>query len=139
VIQTRVPNHHAVQCAVAHDYRTFVRKELEGREKPVYPPFIRVANVVFSGTTEAATAKLALTAAAWLQQLVKQSNGTTQIVGPAPCPIDRIKNRWRWHLLLKASHPGELSKLARYFAEKFPVSGEASLRLTIDRDPVALL
>jgi primosomal protein N' (replication factor Y) len=139
VIQTRVPNHHAVQCAVAHDYRTFVRKELEGREKPVYPPFIRVANVVFSGTTEAATAKLALNAAAWLQQLVKQSNGTTQIVGPAPCPIDRIKNRWRWHLLLKASHPGELTKLARYFAEKFPVSGEASLRLTIDRDPVALL
>jgi primosomal protein N' (replication factor Y) len=139
VIQTRVPNHHAVQCAVAHDYRTFVRKELEGREEPVYPPFIRVANVVFSGITEAATAKLALTAAAWLQQLVRRSKGTTQIVGPAPCPIDRIKNRWRWHLLLKAPHPGELTKLARYFAEKFPVPGEASLRVTIDRDPVALL
>jgi primosomal protein N' (replication factor Y) (superfamily II helicase) len=139
VIQTRVPNHHAVTCAVAHDYHSFVRKELEGREKPVYPPFIRVANVVFSGTTEAATAKLALNAAAWLQKLVKQSKGTTQLVGPAPCPVDRIKSRWRWHLLLKASHPGELTKLARYFAERFPVPGEAALRVTIDRDPVALL
>jgi primosomal protein N' (replication factor Y) (superfamily II helicase) len=139
VIQTRVPTHHAVQCAVTHDYRAFVRKELEGREKPVYPPFIRVTNVVFSGVTEAATARLALNAAAWLQQLVRRSKGTTQIVGPAPCPIDRIKNRWRWHLLLKAPHPGELTKLARYFAERFPVPGEASLRVTIDRDPVALL
>ena len=139
VIQTRVPSHHAVRFALSHDYRAFVRTELEGREKPVYPPFIRLTNIVFSGTTEAATAKLALEAAAWLQRLVKRSQGTTQIVGPAPCPIDRIKSRWRWHLLLKAPHPGELTKLARYFAEKFPVPGEASLRVTIDRDPVALL
>ena len=139
VIQTRVPNHHAVRFAVSHDYEAFVRTELEGREKPVYPPFVRIANVVFSGTTEAATAKLALDAAAWIQRLVRRSEGTTEIVGPAPCPIDRIKSRWRWHLLLKATHPGELTKLARYFAERFPVPGEASLRITIDRDPVALL
>jgi primosomal protein N' (replication factor Y) len=139
IIQTRVPAHHAVRCAVAHDYHGFVRTELEGREKPVYPPFIRVANVVFSGTTEAATARLALSGAAWLQKLVRRSGGTTLVVGPAPCAVDRIKQRWRWHLLLKAAHPGELTKLARYFAERFPVPKEAVLRVTFDRDPVALL
>src|SRR5204863_1126419 len=51
IIQTRVPSHHAVRFAIAHDYASFVRVELEGREKPIYPPFIRIANVVFSGTT----------------------------------------------------------------------------------------
>src|SRR5687767_5822851 len=45
-IQTRVPGHHAVRCAVAHDYEGFVRDELPARENPVYPPAIRIANVI---------------------------------------------------------------------------------------------
>jgi primosomal protein N' (replication factor Y) len=139
IIQTRVPSHHAVRYALAHDYHSFVRTELEGREKPIYPPFIRIANVVFSGTTEAATAQLALTGAAWLQRLVRRIEGEMQIVGPAPCAVDRIKRRWRWHLLLKASNPNELTRVARYFAERFPIPKSADLRATIDRDPVALL
>src|SRR3954469_16653664 len=139
LIQTRLPSHHAVRYALAHDYHSFVRTELEGREKPIYPPFIRIANVVFSGTTEAATAQLALTGAAWLQRLVMRIEGEMQIVGPAPCAVDRIKRRWRWHLLLKASNPNELTRVARYFAERFPIPKSADLRATIDRDPVALL
>jgi primosomal protein N' (replication factor Y) len=139
IIQTRVTTHHAVRYAVAHDYHAFVRTELESRETPVYPPFIRIANVVFSGTTEAATAELALTAASWLDRLVRRFDGEMQIVGPAPCAVDRIKRRWRWHLLLKATNAGELTKVARYFAERFPIPKTADLRATIDRDPVALL
>ncbi|HEY7237004.1 MAG TPA: primosomal protein N' [Gemmatimonadaceae bacterium] len=139
IIQTRVPSHHAVRYAVTHDFQSFVRAELEGREKPLYPPFLRLANVVFSGTAEAAAAQLALSGAAWLDRLVRRIEGEVQIVGPAPCAVDRIKNRWRWHLLLKAKHPGELTKVARYFAERFPVPKGSDLRVTIDRDPVALL
>ena len=139
LIQTRVPSHHAVRCAVAHDYQSFVREEFEGRVKPPYPPTIRLANVVFSATTEAAAASLALSAGVWLQRLVRRAKGTVHVVGPAPCPVDRIKSRWRWHLLLKAPSSSELTKVARYFVERFPVPRESSLRVTFDRDPVALL
>jgi len=139
IIQTRVPSHHAVRFALAHDYQAFVREELDGRVKPAYPPTVRLANVVFSGTTEAATAKLALDAAAWLQRLVRQSAGDVLVVGPAPCPVDRIKSRWRWHLLLKSPNARGLTKVARYFSERFPVPKESALRVTVDRDPVALL
>src|SRR6478672_543926 len=59
LIQTRVPSHHAVRCAVTHDYMTFVREELQGRIDPPYPPNVRITNIVFSGITEAATADLA--------------------------------------------------------------------------------
>ena len=52
LIQTRVPSHHAVRCAVKHDYATFVREELEGRVNPPYPPNVRLVNIVFSGTDE---------------------------------------------------------------------------------------
>ena len=61
------------------------------------------------------------------------------MIGPAPCPVEKIKNRWRWHVLLKAEHPGELTRVARYFVEKFEVPKTAGLRVTLDRDPVALL
>ncbi|MEO5579394.1 MAG: primosomal protein N', partial [Gemmatimonadaceae bacterium] len=138
LIQTRVPGHHAVVCAVAHDYHTFVREELEGREHPPYPPNVRLANIVFSWTNLAATAALATGASDWLRQLIaSQTTGEVSIVGPAPCPIERVKTRWRWHILLKSAHPAGLTRLSRYFMERFAVP--QSLRVTLDRDPVALL
>jgi primosomal protein N' (replication factor Y) len=140
LIQTRVPKHHAVVRAVAHDYGGFVREELAGRVTPAYPPNVRLANVVFSGTTEAATANIATVATTWLHALLRKRPmpGIT-IVGPAPCPVERIKNRWRWHVLIKAEHPAELTRLGRYFLERFAVPKGAELRVTFDRDPVALL
>ena len=70
LIQTRAPSHHAVRCAVTHDYHAFVSEELEGRRDPPYPPTLRLANVVVSGTQEEATARLATQAAAWLHRLI---------------------------------------------------------------------
>jgi primosomal protein N' (replication factor Y) len=140
LIQTRVPDHHAVRFAVAHDYKAFVDHELAGRVTPPYPPNIRLANVVFSGTTEAATAALATSAATWLHALMrKRPVPGVSVVGPAPCPVERIKNRWRWHVLIKAEQPRELTRLSRYFLERFPVPKDNAMRVTLDRDPVALL
>jgi primosomal protein N' (replication factor Y) len=140
LIQTRVPDHHAVRCAVSHDYQAFVKQELAGRVTPAYPPNVRLANVVFSGTTEAATAALAASAATWLHALMrKRPLRGVSVVGPAPCPVERIKNRWRWHVLIKAEQPRELTRLCRYFLERFPVPKQHALRVALDRDPVALL
>ena len=138
-IQTRVPAHHAVRCAVAHDYHGFVREEAQGREHPVYPPFNRLANVVFSGTSEGPTAKLAIRGADWIKALIEERAGAVTMIGPAPCPVQRIKTRWRWHVLLKSEQPGELTRVVRYFLERFEIPKRASLRATVDRDPVALL
>jgi primosomal protein N' (replication factor Y) len=140
VIQTKVPDHHAVRCAVAHDYDAFVRQELAGRDMPAYPPTVRIANIVFSGITEDATAQLAMSATDWLHDLLRKrpTPGIT-VIGPAPCPVERIKNRWRWHVLVKAEHAASLTRLGRYFLERFPVPKSFGLRVTLDRDPVALL
>jgi primosomal protein N' (replication factor Y) len=140
LIQTRLPQHHAVRCAVAHDYLAFVREEAAGREQPPYPPLVRLANVVFSGLTEQDTERLAQRGADWLRRLVaRHAPGAVTVIGPAPCAVERIKTRWRWHALLKAEHPGELTRVARYFLERFEVPKAAQLRVTVDRDPVSLL
>jgi primosomal protein N' (replication factor Y) (superfamily II helicase) len=59
------------------------------------------------------------------------------VIGPAPCPVERIKNRWRWHVLVKAEAAAELTRLGRFFMEHFEVSGDK--RVTFDREPVSLL
>ena len=138
LIQTRVPNHHAVRCAVTHDYERFATEEIAGRKNPVYPPFVRVANVVFSGTAENAVAKIAEDGAEWLRKVIAQRSLIgLSVIGPAPCPVERIKNRWRWHVLIKAEASGGLTRLGRYFMEHFEVEGE--MRTTFDREPVSLL
>jgi primosomal protein N' (replication factor Y) len=140
LIQTRLPSHHAVRYALSHDYASFVREEMEGRKDPLYPPNVRLANIVFSSVVEDSTAKLAIHAAEWLRELIATRAGDeVTVVGPAPCPIERIKSRWRWHVLLKSAHPGELTRVSRYFMERFEVPTTAQLRVTLDRDPVALL
>jgi primosomal protein N' (replication factor Y) (superfamily II helicase) len=140
LIQTRCPSHHAVRCAVTHDYHAFVQQELSGRKHPLYPPNVRIANVVLSGTQEDATARLATRTAAWLHKLLAAhaTPGMT-VIGPAPCPVERVKQRWRWHVLLKAERPQDLGRVAQYLVERFEIPKQFGLRMTVDRDPVALL
>ncbi len=140
IIQTRVPGHHAIRCAVMHDYESFIAEELPGRVSPAYPPTVRLANIVLSGAQEVATMELAQSAGEWFAKAAAQfGEGVVEIVGPAPCPIERIKTRWRWHLLLRTAKPAALTKLARRFLTTFEVPGKGDLRVTFDRDPVSLL
>ena len=140
IIQTRNPMHHAVRCAVKHDSVAFAREELPARDSPAYPPSVRLTRIVLSATTEAAAADLAIAAVDWLRRLTEARElRTITLVGPAPCPVERIKQRWRWHVVIKATDASELSRLLTYFATRFPVPAKAQSRVSIDRDPVTLL
>jgi primosomal protein N' (replication factor Y) len=58
-------------------------------------------------------------------------------LGPAPCPLSRLRGRYRWHLLLKAgSHDTLRERLQRAFAG---LSASDRAGLTIDIDPMSLL
>ncbi len=140
IIQTRLPDHHAVRRAVTHDFLGFVDEELRGRHEPPYPPTVRLANIVFSGISETAVAEYAQSASDWLRRLTtERTQKAVTVIGPAPCAVDRIKTRWRWHVLLKSTSAGELTRVARYFLERFPVPRVARMRVAVDRDPVSLL
>ncbi|MGV3707922.1 MAG: replication restart helicase PriA, partial [Gemmatimonas sp.] len=144
IVQTRMPGNHAIAHASTHNYLAFAAQELRERESPAYPPFVAVANVIVSGEDEQGTAAAALHASSWVHRLIERT-GTTgvEIVGPAPCPIDKIKDRWRWHFLLKADKPATLTRVASYLAERYAIPrtlpNATSLRLIVDRDPAALL
>ena len=141
LIQTALPSHYAIASATEHDFVGFAERELEARREPSYPPFSRLVNVVLSGTDEQATQEAAVAAADWVSGLLaaRRISGVA-LIGPAPCPIDRIRGRWRWHFILRSPSASALGKVARYFYERHPLPpGKADLRVTLDRDPVALL
>jgi primosomal protein N' (replication factor Y) len=140
-IQTALPGHYAVTCAMQHDFVGFAEREMDARREPAYPPFSRLVNVVVSGLHEAGTQEEAVRAAEWVRGLLRARRVEgVEVVGPAPCPIDRIRGRWRWHLLLRSESSKLLGEVARYLHERYEVpKGKQDLRLAIDRDPVALL
>ena len=139
IVQTSLPGHYAVRFAISHDFEGFAARELEERSSPAYPPHIRLANLVFSGPNELRVQSAAESALRWLDGLLEARRiDAVTLVGPAPCPIDRIRSRWRWHLLLKAQSGDTLGPVLRYLADKFTLSG-TDLRMEVDRDPVNLL
>ncbi len=137
LIQTLRPEHPALCHTLTHDFVSFATAEIADRLAPGYPPHRRIANLVVSGTEETSVADAAEELAEWLESTIDRGELSVSVVGPAPCPIDRIRGRWRWHMLLKADTAGSLGSLLRFAAQHSPVGG--SCRLEIDRDPESLL
>jgi primosomal protein N' (replication factor Y) (superfamily II helicase) len=142
VIQTSLPDHYAVRAAVAHDYEAFAERELSERERPPYPPWVRIANVIASSPSQDLAAGAAERAVAWLRTWLagRAPSGAAgvEIVGPAPSPIEKLHGRWRWHFLLRSRSPAALGAVARALADGFKLPA-GDVRLALDRDPVALL
>lgn len=143
ILQTSLPDHHAISCALTHDYETFATHELADREHPPYPPHRRLVNLITSSPDPEKAALAAERGAAWWRELADRGglNGL-EVVGPAPCPIERLHGRTRWHFFLRlpvAGGPQRVSGALRNFVEASGVLPSGDVRLAVDRDPVALL
>ena len=129
VLQTYQPEHYVIQTAAGHDYAGFAARESEYRRQLGYPPYRRLARIVFSYTNPERAREQAEFAAGRLRQILQERDlsGTT-IIGPAPCFYTRVDRNYRWHLLLRGPDPrAALSAL----------SPERGWR--IDIDPVSVL
>jgi primosomal protein N' (replication factor Y) len=136
IIQTRCPDHHALVWAAKHDANGFLDEEGRLRETPPYPPHLSLVNLVVSGAVEVDVGRRAAALADWCNGLATMHGLAVQVLGPAPCPVTRIKNRWRWHVLLKAL-PEALGPIVRAVAPRLGPDG--GVRIVMDRDPLSLL
>jgi primosomal protein N' (replication factor Y) len=108
IVQTYEPTHYVIQAAAAHDSEGFYEREIAYRRDLGYPPFRRLARLVFSHPQEGRARADAERAAAHIARHLRQHNLTaTELIGPAPCFFARVDNRYRWHLLLRSPDPVE--------------------------------
>ena len=108
VIQTRLPEHFAIQAAAAQDYPRFAHAEMADRKSFGYPPHRRLLRVLIRGAEARSVESHAVRVHA---QLVAAALRATQILGPAPAPIERMQGRVRHHLLVKAQDHREVHRL----------------------------
>ena len=138
VVQTHTPEHYALTAAARHDFEAFAERELGVRISPPYPPHVGLVNGVISGLAEAEVADAAVALGNWLRGLIERRlAGGIDVVGPAPAPLARVKQRWRWHLVLRSPDRSALGRVTRYAFRRAP--SPAGVRVTFDRDPVSLL
>ncbi len=135
LIQTINPDHYAIRLAAAHDYQTFYEKELNFRRMMHYPPFTAMANVVVRSEKQ----EEALRLSAELGHLLSPAPESIKVMGPAEAPVPRLKNEFRYQMLIKSANRkilNEQLRRVRDFAldHKWPATA-----LVIDVDPLTLM
>ena len=137
LVQTKQPDHPALLFAAEHDAEGFLAAETEMRRSPAYPPHVSLVHIVLSSEDQAATADRAVALADWCERSIAKSGMPLLVVGPAPCPIERIKERWRVHLILKGPSKA-IGQWVRAAAPRLGVP-RGGVRISVDRDPVSLM
>nr|MDJ0975403.1 primosomal protein N' [Planctomycetota bacterium] len=108
VVQTRAPDHPAIQLAASQDFEAFAAKELPERAAFDYAPYRRLLRIVVRGPDERAVAARATETR---DRIVAAATPATSILGPATPPIPRVQGRYRRHVLVKAPDHQEVARV----------------------------
>jgi len=138
LIQTFQPKHFAVLAARDHDYLRFVEMERAAREELGYPPSGRLIAVRVDAEDRVVAERTCAMLAELAQQHPDVLRGAVEVKGPAPAPIERIRNRYRQRLFLRAAARKPLRAVAIALLERIE-QGIGEARASVDVDPVSML
>lgn len=129
VVQSYQPEHYAIRAAAQHDYASFYQQELAHRLDQRFPPFRRLARLIFQYPLAERAEAEAQRARLLIEQRIAAGQFTaTEIIGPTPCFFARRNNLYRWHLVVRGTNlPALLGSLD--FPEEW----------IVDLDPVDML
>jgi primosomal protein N' (replication factor Y) len=134
LVQTYSPEHPAIRAAIKHDYLAFVASELPERENYGVPPFGRLVRLIARGPEESVVQAYLTDLAAALR---READPSVRVLGPAPAPILKIRNLYRFHIQLRCPNPRPLQTLARTVPASIPAPH--GVELAVDVDPIHLL
>ena len=140
LIQTYNPDHHSLAHVACHDFKGFYRDEVDSRKELRYPPFARLVRVVAESKHQASARAAAGEFAAVAEDLRSQLKTRIDVVGPSRTPISRVRNVYRWHIILKSDIDAVLSPFIRRCMDRVRASGVCdSARFSIDVDPQMMM
>ena len=137
-IQTRFPDHYAIQLAIAQDYPRFFATELPNRRSPAYPPYAHLVEVLTSDPDQnLAKARIKVAAVAFRRAIAMLTAVGVEVLGPSECLLPRLQGRWRYHLLLRSRQ----RKILHEVVDKglSLLDAETRSALTVDVDPLQLM
>jgi len=136
VVQTYYPDHYAVLAASTHDYLSFVERELKYRRWMHYPPFGVLANVLVQSEKLEEAAGWSAALGTWFQKAAPEG---VRVLGPCTAPIARIKNVYRFHLVLKANSRKALNAALRGMLAHADEAAIPRRNVVVDVDALRLM
>ncbi|MBW6508596.1 MAG: primosomal protein N' [Desulfuromonadales bacterium] len=128
-IQTYHPEHFSLTCAAAQDVEDFYLQELPFRRELGYPPCGHLVNLIFSGNNGDQVNSSATKLARHLQSVA----GDVEILGPSPCPLTRLRGKYRYQILLKSpSRPPLRRMLVAVDSAATELPRQVSIHIDID-------
>lgn len=144
LVQTYNADHYAIRAAARHDYLGFYAIELESRRENLYPPFVSLLRVVISSEDQqegyATARRLAVAfkqAGVYDSKAGKTPAENQQLLGPAECPLHKLRGQYRFSVLLKGPDSEELAETAGRVLNSFDLP--ESVLVTADVDPVDMM
>jgi primosomal protein N' (replication factor Y) len=138
IIQTYNPEHYAIQAASRQDFPGFVAEEMEHRKKLYYPPFYRLARIVFQCPDLDVLRQEVRNMEEAKQSLLKSFKvPELLLLGPSPAPFSKISNYFRYHLIFKGVNTQTIGKALTLFHELYKCPNAVSYYA--DVDPVSLM
>jgi primosomal protein N' (replication factor Y) (superfamily II helicase) len=135
IIQTLRPDHYSIVYATRHDYEGMFCHEVRLRKHPRFPPFVRLAVVRVKGRVERMVQESCAAMARFLRQQMAVEKLAVEILGPAPAPLDKIRDHYRWQLLLKTGDSETLKRLGSALRTSRASLLGAGCEFSVDVDP----
>ncbi len=135
VIQTYQPYNATIKYAKTHDYTAFYENEILQRKRLNYPPFCDIIYIMVTGEDEIEVSGITTGIADRIKQYMSDNTDIYSILGPGAAPIEKIRNNYRYRILLKAKSSDSVSRLLRDIYEVHEKSRK-KVFLSIDTNPV---
>lgn len=136
VIQTFTPENDVIQCAARQDYEGFYQSEIRMRRLRRCPPFADLFTFTVSGTEEGVVLRTAATVRERLRTLFTAPElavSEPEVLGPAPAPILKLNNRYRYRVLLVGRNDKATRACIRFFLKEFSMDrANRGLNLFVD-------
>ncbi|WP_061995073.1 primosomal protein N' [Clostridium sp. ATCC 25772] len=138
VVQTYNPDNYSINYAANNDYLSFLKEELQLRKCLNYPPFSKVMSMNFSSEKENFLIDNVQQLGYKLKNLLEK-NQEVSILGPCPCGISKIKNYYRWQIIIKGKITEDLAMNIKKFVYEELENVYNDIRTSIDINPNNML
>jgi len=141
IIQTYNPEHYSLQCAQKHDFKSFYRQEMRFRKTLNYPPLSRMINIRCEGENRVSVAKQAEHLGEIARELSSSDHfgNRVRVLGPAQAPWEKLKNRYRFQMLLRSADLNAMRAFCSRLLESSSKACPRDVRVIVDVDPFFLM
>lgn len=135
IIQTYNPDNFAIECSKKQNYDEFYETEIELRKQLKYPPFCDIISIGLTDTDNNKIKNVSERLYNNISRTIKNEKMDFNIYKPLPCPIDKIKNKYRWRIILK----GKLNnKIINIINKSIEQVNSKTTRIIVDTNPTNL-